>query len=95
MSLHRNDWSTDGQGNIRASTVIDWKTEAVTEDQSGDVLLRIEFSVDPDRTDVSSFQFRLTEQQAQRLSAKLDFLSNRSSQSSGLFGRTSGQRVST
>ena len=94
VNLHINDWSTDGRGIIRASAVIDWKAEAVTADGSGDVFLRIEFSVDPDRTDVSSLQFRLTEQQAKHLGAKLASISNQSPQSSGLFS-TARQCVST
>lgn len=89
--MHRNEWSKEGEGNIRASAVTDWKAEAVT-DGSGDVLLRIEFSVDPKRTDVSSLQFRLTEQQAKHLGAKLGLVSNRSSH---LFSGVARHRTST
>lgn len=46
-----NEWSKDARGNLRVSTVSDWKAEAVTADGSGDVVLRVEFSVDPERTD--------------------------------------------
>lgn len=95
VSLHMNDWSKDARGNLRASTVIDWKAEAVTADGSGDIVLRIEFSVDPGRTDVSSLQFRLTEQQAKSMGAALSSASNQPPQSSDLIYRSARQRVRT
>ncbi|MFK0274074.1 hypothetical protein ACIQUG_10390 [Ensifer sp. NPDC090286] len=78
--MQTKDWSKDGRGNVRASDIIDWKAQAVT-DGSGDVLLRLEFSVDPHRTDVSSLQFRLTEQQARHIGATLNLISTPSVQS--------------
>lgn len=82
-----NEWSKDARGNLRVSTVSDWKAEAVTADGSGDVVLRVEFSVDPERTDVSSLQFRLTEQQAKSMGAALSSASNQPPQSSDLIYR--------
>lgn len=81
------DWSTDGRGHVRASDIIDWKAQAAT-DGSGDVLLRVEFSVDPHRTDVSSLQFRLNEQQARHIGATLNLISTPPVQESDSFFRT-------
>lgn len=95
VSLRMSEWSKDARGNLRASTLIDWKAEAVTADGSGDVVLRVEFSVDPERTDVSSLQFRLTEQQAKSMGGALSSASNRPPQSSDLIYRGARQRVRT
>ncbi|MBD9596374.1 hypothetical protein IB270_26395 [Ensifer sp. ENS05] len=56
-----HDWNTDGRGNVKAATVIAWKTAGT---ENCDVLLRIEFSVEPDLANVSALQFRLTTQQS-------------------------------
>lgn len=95
VSLQMNEWSKDAQGNLRTSAVIDWKAEAFTADGSGDVVLRIEFSVDPEQTDVSSLQFRLSDQQARSMGAALCSASNQASQSSDLIFRSARQRVRT
>lgn len=76
-----NDWSTDGRGNVRSSAVVGWRAEVITGDETGDVLLRIEFSVDPNLTDVSALQFRLTRQQADHIGGTLGSLADQSSSS--------------
>ncbi|MBD9597615.1 MULTISPECIES: hypothetical protein [unclassified Ensifer] len=78
-----NDWSTDGRGNVRSSTIVGWKAEPA-KDETGDVFLRIEFSVDPNLTDVSALQFRLTRQQADHISGTLGGLADRSSSLRGV-----------
>lgn len=79
-----NDWSTDGRGNVRSSTIVGWKAEPAKGDETGDVFLRIEFSVDPNLTDVSALQFRLTRQQADHISGTLGGLADRTSSVRGV-----------
>ncbi|KQW34867.1 MULTISPECIES: hypothetical protein [Ensifer] len=65
-----NRWNKDGQGNIRVSPIIGWKTATLI-NQNSDVFLRLEFGVDHDLEQVSALQFGLTALQAKALGEQL------------------------
>lgn len=53
-----NDWSRDGQGYVKVSPVIGWRTAPLNE--TSNVFLRMEFVVVDDPDHVSALHFRLT-----------------------------------
>ncbi|RDL47631.1 hypothetical protein BLJAPNOD_05555 [Ensifer sp. M14] len=71
-----NGWNKDGRGSVRVSPVVGWKAATLINNEA-DVFLRLEFSVNPDNTDVSALQFALTELQAREISGKLKALADR------------------
>ncbi|CAN7748761.1 hypothetical protein ASD52_33445 [Ensifer sp. Root142] len=70
-----NGWNKDGRGSVRVSPVVGWKAATLINNEA-DIFLRLEFSVNPDNTDVSALQFALTEHQAREISAKLRALAD-------------------
>lgn len=71
-----NNWNRDGRGNVKVSPVVGWKAATLVNSEA-DVFLRLEFSVNPDNTDVSALQFALTERQAREIGAELKHLADR------------------
>lgn len=70
-----NSWSKDGRGSVRVTPVVAWAAAALVDNQS-DILLRLEFSLDPENKDVSALQVAFTEHQAREISDKLKALAD-------------------
>ncbi|OMQ42789.1 hypothetical protein [Ensifer sp. 1H6] len=69
-----NGWNKDGRGSVRVSPVVGWKAATLINNEAD--VFRLEFSVNPDNTDVSALQFALTEHQAREISTKLRALAD-------------------
>ncbi len=63
-------WNRDGNGHVKMSPVIGWKT-ATPLSETANVFLRIEFGVGHDLDNVSALQFSFTVLQARMLSRQL------------------------